>query len=220
MKISYKTKKIERVCTNAKISDRTYEKDMSEKIQQRIGEIEAADTVEDMIQYHIGRCHALTNNRNGNVQLTPDVAVRLEMVLGVPAKFWNNLEAVYREKLIKVAAENVMDADEEFCCRLKEILSSCGVALVFLPHLKGAFLQGASFIEGNKIVLGLTVRGKDADSWSRDNLIPSELFEAFKRQKSFSADVVKQFANSIGVAPGIVVGRLQNEGCFKQKISP
>ena len=26
---------------------------------------------------------------NGEVQLTPDVAVRLEMVLGVPAKFWN-----------------------------------------------------------------------------------------------------------------------------------
>ena len=28
---------------------------------------------------------------NGEVQLTPDVAVRLEMVLGVPAKFWNKL---------------------------------------------------------------------------------------------------------------------------------
>ena len=30
---------------------------------------------------------------NGDVQLTPEVAVRLEMVLGVPAKFWNKLEA-------------------------------------------------------------------------------------------------------------------------------
>lgn len=38
---------------------------MSEKIQMRIGEIEAADTVEEMIQYHIGRCHPLTNNRKG-----------------------------------------------------------------------------------------------------------------------------------------------------------
>ena len=28
---------------------------------------------------------------NGDVQLTPEVAVRLEMVLGVPAKFWNKL---------------------------------------------------------------------------------------------------------------------------------
>ena len=38
---------------------------------------------------------------NGEVQLTPDVAVRLEMVLGIPAKFWNKLEAIYREKLEK-----------------------------------------------------------------------------------------------------------------------
>ena len=50
---------------------------------------------------------------NGEVQLTPDVAVRLEMVLGVPAKFWNKLESTYREKLVKANAENDMDADKE-----------------------------------------------------------------------------------------------------------
>ena len=49
---------------------------------------------------------------NGEVQLTPEVAVRLETVLGVPAKFWNNLEAIYREKLLKIEAENFMDEDE------------------------------------------------------------------------------------------------------------
>lgn len=38
---------------------------------------------------------------NGDVQLTPEVAHKLEMVLGVPAEFWNNLEAIYREKLVK-----------------------------------------------------------------------------------------------------------------------
>ena len=50
---------------------------------------------------------------NGEVQLTPDVAVRLEMVLGIPAKFWNKLESTYREKLVKAKAENEMDADIE-----------------------------------------------------------------------------------------------------------
>lgn len=50
---------------------------------------------------------------NGEVQLTPDMALRLEMVLGVPTQFWNNLEAVYREKLAKAKAENEMDADIE-----------------------------------------------------------------------------------------------------------
>ena len=52
----------------------------------------------DMSEKHISKLI------NGEVQLTPEVAVRLEMVLGVPAKFWNNLEAIYREKLIKPKA--------------------------------------------------------------------------------------------------------------------
>lgn len=45
---------------------------------------------------------------NGEVQLTPETAVRLESVLGVPAKFWNNLEAIYREKIIRMEAENAL----------------------------------------------------------------------------------------------------------------
>ncbi|MCC8067738.1 MAG: helix-turn-helix domain-containing protein, partial [Clostridiales bacterium] len=207
---------------------------------------------------------------NGEVQLTQDVAVRLEMVLGVPASFWNNLEAIYREKIVKAQIENAMDTDielakqfpysemakfgwvpetrnikdkvinlrkyfevvelsllsntqitkiacrrlaiteksdlalmawaqevkilardipvspinikgliaaipelrsmtlmrfEEFFPQIKQILSECGIALVFLPHLKGSFLQGATFPDGNKIVVGLTDRGKDADKF-------------------------------------------------------
>ena len=48
---------------------------------------------------------------NGDVQLTSDVAYRLEMVLGLPAKFWNNLEAIYREKIVKADAENAQDLE-------------------------------------------------------------------------------------------------------------
>ena len=65
MNISYKNKKIEKVCTDAKVSDRIYGKEMSEKIHMRIDEIQAADTVEEMILYRVGRCHSLTNNRKG-----------------------------------------------------------------------------------------------------------------------------------------------------------
>ena len=218
----------------------------------------------DMSEKHISKLI------NGDVQLTPEMSIRLEMVLGVPAKFWNNLEAFYREKLIKAQAENEMDEDEqlvkqfpysemakygwvpetrnskekvinlrkyfevvrltllqdnkftnivyrrlatteksdfalmawtqeakiearklqtepinikrlieiipeirkmtlkkpeEFSLRLSEMLAECGIALVFLPHLKGSFLHGASFIDGKKIILGLTVRGNDADKF-------------------------------------------------------
>ena len=61
----------------------------------------------DMSEKHISRLI------NGEVQLTSDMAMRLEMVLGVPARFWSNLESIYREKLSKVQAENEMDEDLE-----------------------------------------------------------------------------------------------------------
>ena len=50
---------------------------------------------------------------NGDVQLTPETAYRLETVLGLPARFWNRLEALYREEIIKAEKENAMDADKE-----------------------------------------------------------------------------------------------------------
>lgn len=65
MKITYKTRKIEKVCTIASEAEKKYGSEMAEKIHQRIDEIDASDTVEEMIQYHIGRCHPLKGNRKG-----------------------------------------------------------------------------------------------------------------------------------------------------------
>ncbi|MBQ8813685.1 MAG: HigA family addiction module antidote protein [Lachnospiraceae bacterium] len=286
---------------------------------------------------------------NGEVQLTSDVAVRLEMVLGIPAQFWCKLESIYREKLVKANAENEMDADielmkkfpykemasqnwiakttnvnekvinlrkffevvkltlvqnslhpsiacrrvsetekadyaliawaqkakldarnietsainlkklssslseirsmtrldpEEFCPRLVSLLANCGVALVFLPHIGGSFLHGATFYDKNKIVVGLTVRGKDADKFwfslfheiahilyghiaqadgtseedevtanifARDTLIPFDKFQYYTSQCNFNRESILDFARSVNVDPGIVVGRLQKD---------
>lgn len=65
MQITYKTKKIEKVCTNAKAAEKAYGVEMAGKIHQRIGEMIAADTVEMLIQFRIGRCHPLAQNRKG-----------------------------------------------------------------------------------------------------------------------------------------------------------
>lgn len=216
----------------------------------------------DMSEKHISKLI------NGEVNLTPEMAIKLEMVLGVPAKFWSNLESIYREKLIKAQQENEMEEDkliakqfpynemvklgwiedtkkteervinlrkyfevvklslinnnrlnriacrklgesekadyallawaqkaklearntnvkkinidlleknltqiramtlqspEIFCENLTTLLSECGISLIFLPHLKGSFLHEATFYDRDKIVMGLTVRGKDAD---------------------------------------------------------
>lgn len=286
---------------------------------------------------------------NGKVELTQDVALRLESVLGIPASFWNNLEAIYREQLARVNAENELEEDIEmaqkfpyaemaklgwvtatrkaeekienlrsffevarlgvlsdlkvpgiayrkngenaesdyalavwaqkarlearnvsaapinveklcsiipdirnlttedpdvFCPALETMLGDCGVVIVFLPHIKGSFLHGATFVDGNHIVIGLTVRGRDADRFwfslfhelyhiiaghifsstvsltereqsadrfARDTLIPEEEYERFLNVTYKSRESIMRFADEIGIAPGIVVGRLQKE---------
>ncbi len=61
----------------------------------------------DMSEKHISKLI------NGEVLLTSEMAMRLEMVLGLPAHFWNNLESIYREKLQLIQEENEMDASIE-----------------------------------------------------------------------------------------------------------
>lgn len=290
---------------------------------------------------------------NGEVALTHDVANRLEFVLGMPAKFWNNLEAIYREQILKASEENFMENDkklaakfpyhemavngwieettdkkglvislrkffevtnlellrnplitkiacrrlgetekadfallawaqaakriarnintelidleklresipkirdmtnmppEKFSPDLKKILADCGIALVFLPHIGGSFLHGASFLDGKKVVVGLTIRGKDADrfwfslfhelahvlyghiaysngttendeteadAFARDTLINYASFSRFVSQNDFSEEAIIRFSKLVGIASGIVVGRLQKEGYIK-----
>ena len=65
MEITYKNNKNRKICTDIKVAEKTYGAQMAEKIDMRIGEISAADTVEMMIQFRIGRCHPLTQNRKG-----------------------------------------------------------------------------------------------------------------------------------------------------------
>lgn len=63
MKVEYKNRSIEKVCEDAYVAERKYGRDMAEKIQQRIDQIRAADSIEMMIQFKIGRCHPLHQNR-------------------------------------------------------------------------------------------------------------------------------------------------------------
>ena len=83
---------------------------------------------------------------------------------------------------------------------------------MFLPHIGGSFLHGATFYDGNKIVLGLTVRGKDADLFASETLIPEEKFNAFAQSGNITENKIKQFADEEGIDAGIVLGRLQKYG--------
>jgi HTH-type transcriptional regulator / antitoxin HigA len=50
-----------------------------------------------------------------------------------------------------------------------------------------------------------------ADQFARDFLIPPKSYSSFVKEGSFDAPAIRIFAEKIGIAPGIVVGRLQRD---------
>ena len=50
----------------------------------------------------------------GKAPITPDTAVLLERVTGVPARMWNNLETNYREQLAKIADRQRLEKNLEW----------------------------------------------------------------------------------------------------------
>lgn len=58
-------------------------------------------------------------------------------------------------------------------------------------------------------------REREADAFARDHLIPPAEFAQLREQTPFSSTRVEDFAERIGIHPGIVVGRLQHEGLLK-----
>lgn len=61
-----------------------------------------------------------------------------------------------------------------------------------------------------------TQEEKEADTFAADFLIPRKDYNKFCSNGDFSANGVRSFANQTGVAPGIVVGRLQ----YDKKLAP
>lgn len=63
MQITYKNRRIEKVCTSVYEAEKKHGEKMAAKIHQRIDEIKAADTVDELVQFRIGRCHPLAGSR-------------------------------------------------------------------------------------------------------------------------------------------------------------
>ncbi len=56
----------------------------------------------------------------------------------------------------------------------------------------------------------------EASRFAADTLIPPLALSAFIRKKAFTNESIHDFAETVGVGPGIVVGRLQHEGLLAQ----
>jgi len=317
--------------------------------------LDAIDLPQAELARRMGRPQKTINEIvQGKAQITPETAIQLESVLGIPAAFWNNLEKQYRETLAAIEAERALEAQaslaEEFPYaematrswvaetrvrteRVKELLkffgvanldlvalndetayrvanrgrvspgalaawlrrgdieasliktapfderalrsslpgmrsltlkppeefedalvrlcASAGVALVFVPHLPRTFANGAArWVSPTRALIQLSLRypyedvfwfsffhelghillhGKrsrfvdfnhivadpregEANTFSAETLIPRDSYSDFVERERLGQTSICKFATSIGVSPGIVVGRLQHDG--------
>jgi addiction module HigA family antidote len=55
------------------------------------------------------------------------------------------------------------------------------------------------------------LKEREADLFAQDMLIPKAAFQIFLRENNFTYDGIRKFAGQVGIAPGIIVGRLQHE---------
>jgi len=139
---------------------------------------------------------------------------------------------------------------ETFEPAIRERCADCGVAWVVVPHLPGTYVNGATWWDGEKFVVEMSLRFKwndifwftffhelghillhrkrevfiDTDSTRRDGasereadsfaarlLIDPKAYGAFVSRGRFTWRSVRDFADEVGVHPGIVVGRLQHD---------
>lgn len=78
-------------------------------------------------------------------------------------------------------------------------------AHVLLHSRKTVFVETEAKGEDSRIEL-------EADRWTRDFLVPCAQWERFLATDIHNPDSVRRFAEEQGIAPGIIVGRLQYEG--------
>ncbi len=141
------------------------------------------------------------------------------------------------------------EGPEVFQPALTDLCAAAGVAVVFVPQLPKSRVSGATrWITSAKALIQLSLRYKtndhlwftffheaahillhgkrsiyldtshhegpeeaEANRWAGDFLIPPERYDQISRLKVLSKAVIMGFAADVGIAPGIVVGRLQHD---------
>jgi proteic killer suppression protein len=71
MEVSFASRKMQKTCSSEKEMKREWGAVLAKKLQQRLMELKAAETLEDISRLPPARCHELTGNRKG--QLSVDV---------------------------------------------------------------------------------------------------------------------------------------------------
>ncbi len=78
MEVSFSTRKLAKVCNSAKEIKASFGQRMADKLQQRLFELQAAETLDDVPRLPPPRCHEMTGDRKG--QLAVDLVHPFRLV--------------------------------------------------------------------------------------------------------------------------------------------
>lgn len=150
---------------------------------------------------------------------------------------------------LEKARRLTLESPEVFVPALQDLCSRCGVAVVLVPELRKLRVWGATrWLSPTRAVIQLSLRYKTddhlwftffheaahillhnkrdvfvesdgaateeekaADRFAANHLIHASDFHRLRQRGLYSEDFVREFAEQLGIAPGIVVGRLQHD---------
>ncbi len=175
----------------------------------RLGEMEAegqacAEYNENRFKHAVRTIRSLTREPVDNAlqrttALCNEAGVALAMVQPLPksalggAAWWLSP----RKAVIQLTAHNKTD-DQLWFGFFRE------TAHILLHSKKGVFVEGANASDAEQEA--------EANEWAFGTLISRSALQQFVATSPRSAQAVREFADEQGVAPGIVVGMLQNKG--------
>lgn len=67
MEITFTSRKLQKDCNSEKEMRRRFGKPLADRLQQRLAELKAADTLEDIHRLPPAHCHELSQNRKGQL---------------------------------------------------------------------------------------------------------------------------------------------------------
>ena len=160
----------------------------------------------------------------------------------------------FREVL--TAARAVTRVEQGFDQQLRKLCARAGVAVVFVPELPGTRAWGATrWLSASRAMIQLSLRYKtddhlwftffheaahillhgkrdvflegddqaedakeaEADRFAGDWLLPEGSYRRFVQRRSFTETAILRFSREVGIAAGVVVGRLQHDGHVSRK---
>lgn len=109
MDIYFKSKRLQKICSAQKEAIRRLGQKGAEKLMQRMSELKAAETLNDISYFPPARLHELTGNRKGNFSVDLEHPYRLLFISAVESKPLKEDGGIDKEKVTAIEIIEIKD---------------------------------------------------------------------------------------------------------------